>query len=302
MSMDTTDFQVRYYDRELGEERSTIEPSSGALDFAYGTPVGRLLLKVMASSGPSAVWGSLMRLPVSRGRIRRFCCKNGITNASLVRDGFAPMDAYVSYADFFARTRLVTCDGAPGTLYAPVDGYLLARRINEGFSVDVKGTTYTIPQLLGRADPLYQEELRGGHCLVFRLSLTDYHHFHYPAAGRLVAQYQVPGTLHSVRPVAAGKRPYSTNKRSVSVLSLNAFGLAMMVEVGAMLVGQIVQDKLGETAQFAAGQHKGQFLLGGSTVVLLVGNTVDMDDDIARASARGIEARVRAGTRIGVQA
>ena len=107
MSMDTTDFQVRYYDRELGEERSTIEPSSGALDFAYGTPVGRLLLKVMASSGPSAVWGSLMRLPVSRGRIRRFCCKNGITNASLVRDGFAPMDAYVSYADFFAELREV---------------------------------------------------------------------------------------------------------------------------------------------------------------------------------------------------
>ena len=287
-----------YFDRQTGEVRTLAEPSDGALAFAYGTPVGRLLLKVMTSPWPSELWGRLMRSPLSRGRVARFCAQNGITNASLTRAGFAPMESYGSFAAFFERTRPVPCAGEPGVLYAPADGYLSCYRIAPGLAMDIKGTTYTVPELLGEPDATRYADLQGGLCLVFRLSLTDYHHFHFPAAGTCVSQRQIPGELHSVRPVAAGKRPFSRNKRSVSQLVLDGFGPAVMVEVGAMLVGGIVQDEP-TPARFAAGAHKGHFALSGSTVVLLLRDNVILDPDIALANARGLETRVEAGTRIG---
>ena len=141
-----------YFDRQTGEVRTLAEPSDGALAFAYGTPVGRLLLKVMASPWPSELWGRLMRSPLSRGRVARFCAQNGITNASLTRAGFAPMESYRSFAAFFERTRPAPCAGEPGVLYAPADGYLSCYRIAPGLAMDIKGTTYTVPELLGEPD------------------------------------------------------------------------------------------------------------------------------------------------------
>lgn len=300
----TMDPSHSFYDREAHEVRRREEPSDRLLSMAYGTVVGRALLKVMAGRWPSSLWGHLMASPLSRRRIRGFCSKNGITDESLVADGFAPIDRYGSFAAFFLRPRPVECAGAPGVLYSPVDGFLTLYRIKEGLSVDVKGTSYTLPELLGAngegaGRQGWQEAFRDGHCLAFRLSLTDYHHFHYPAAGRRESFYEIAGELHSVRRVASGRRPFSRNRRSVSLLELDGFGPAAMIEVGAMLVGRIEQDEPEATGTFAAGAHKGHFALGGSTVILIMGAGVTMDADIEQASRQGLETKVRAGTCIG---
>lgn len=293
-----------FYDRETQGVCVREEPSDKLLSITYGTVVGRMLLKVMAGRWPSSLWGHLMESALSRRRIKGFCDKNGITDESLVSDGYAPIDGYESFAAFFSRSRPVACAGAPRVLYSPVDGYLTSHRIGEGLSVDIKGTIYTLSELLGEdgghvVQQGWQEAFCNGHCLAFRLSLTDYHHFHYPATGRRKSFYEIAGELHSVRRVASGKRPFSRNKRSVSLLELDGFGTVAMIEIGAMLVGRIEQDELEAKGTFVAGAHKGGFALGGSTVVLLMGDGVAIDPDIVQAGARGLETRVRAGTRIG---
>lgn len=296
--------ESKFYDREATVVRSVPEPSDGVVGFLYGSPVGRCLLKLMAGKWPSKAWGAMMRSPLSRGRIRRFCSENGLDDERLVKEGFAPSSCYGSFAEFFVRSKEVACDGQSEVLYSPVDGYLSVHQIADDLSIDVKGTTYTLPELVGNGGAPWLEgmqgALRGGSCLVFRLSLTDYHHFHYPASGRRLALVEIPGELHSVRQVASGKRPFSRNRRDVSALELDEFGPAMMVEVGAMLVGLIEQDEVTPAETLMAGRHKGCFSLGGSTVIILIGDTLEIDGDIAKANGDGLETRVRAGTRVGM--
>ena len=67
------------------------------------------------------------------------------------------------------------------------------------------------------------------------------------------------------------------------------------IEVGAMLVGRIVDEGIGI---FAKGQEKGHFEPGGSTVIILA-NNIKIDEDIMEQSVSGIETKVRYGERIG---
>ena len=72
-----------------------------------------------------------------------------------------------------------------------------------------------------------------------------------------------------------------------------------MMEVGALLVGQINNHPLNE---FRKGQEKGYFGLGGSTVVVLLApNMVKIDQDILAQSQRGIETKVSMGETIGMK-
>ena len=57
------------------------------------------------------------------------------------------------------------------------------------------------------------------------------------------------------------------NKREYSIISNPLFGDVIMAEVGATMVGGIVQTYMGNSAK--KGDEKGYFKFGGSTVVLL---------------------------------
>ena len=116
--------------------------------------------------------------------------------------------------------------------------------------------------------------------------------------GRLVRRYFIPGELHTVRPVSERYRVYARNARSVSILDTDHFGPLLTVEVGAMLVGHIVEHPL-PNITFDALQEKGYFEFGGSTVLLVTGPNVTIDTDLLEASARGDEVKVRLGEPVG---
>lgn len=259
-----------------------------------------------------------MRSPFSARRIAPFVETNGVD-----MEGCPPVESYKSFAEFFSRPKDVRPYGESDRserLLAVADSRLLAVPIGDDgeFRVEAKGTTYALASLMGEdkrrlnmapeglSCPMttarcMSRALAGGACLVFRLSLADWHRFLFPFDGHIVASWEVPGQLHSVRRVADGARPYSMNKRCVSVLE--AVGEhpdvpALMVEVGALLVGRITQE-LEPPHAFRAGREKGMFELGGSTVVLAVPASVAIDDDILRNSRAGKETLVRAGEPIG---
>ena len=77
------------------------------------------------------------------------------------------------------------------------------------------------------------------------------------------------------------------------------FGRVLMMEVGALLVGKIVNHH--EAAKVRRGQEKGFFQFGGSTVILMTEpGSVMPDTDLLANTKAGMETVVKMGERIGI--
>jgi phosphatidylserine decarboxylase len=120
------------------------------------------------------------------------------------------------------------------------------------------------------------------------------------ADGEKEENVPIPGVLHTVNPIANDYYPiYKENSREYSLLHTAVFGDIVMMEVGALLVGKIVNHH--GKAKVVRGQEKGYFQFGGSTVVLLLKKgSVSVDPDILENSRQGIETVVKIGEKIGV--
>ena len=202
------------------------------------------------------------------------------------------------------------------------------RKASNPLPLEIKGNLYSIEKILKAPCP---EFLKGGTLLVFRLSLPDYHRYIFPARGKLLRTKKIKGRLDSVRKEAAHFKAFSENKREISLLELSSMGKILHVEVGAMLVGHIHNhvgckpsfDKVVECHKekgteccrekgniqisgknhlahcFAAGEEKGYFSLGGSTIVEMLNDKIVIDDDLFENTNKGLETKLEIGERIG---
>ena len=202
------------------------------------------------------------------------------------------------------------------------------RKVSNPLPLEIKGNSYSIEKILKAPCP---EFLKGGTLLVFRLSLPDYHRYIFPARGKLLRTKKIKGRLDSVRKEAAHFKAFSENKREISLLELSSMGKILHVEVGAMLVGHIHNhvrckpsfDKVVECHKekgiecckekgniqisgknhldhcFAAGEEKGYFSLGGSTIVEILNNKIVIDEDLFENTNKGLETKLEIGERIG---
>ena len=129
--------------------------------------------------------------------------------------------------------------------------------------------------------------------------MDDYHRYCYIDNGSKSRNIHIDGELHTVNPIALGRyNIYKRNSREYTVLHTENFGDAVQVEVGAMLVGRIVNHD-GE-GKIRRGTEKGMFEFGGSTIVMLFEkDRISIDSDILRNSANGDETVVKYGEKIG---
>ena len=301
-------------DRRTGLEIPESGFGGGALDFLYGNVFGRILLKYVAAAPWFSRWrGGRRDRPESKEDILPFLEENRI---DLSDGGFGPgwqADGFATFNEFFTRQRdygayyaalrehglLADPASEREELPAVADARLSVWPVGPDLAVPVKQSVYTLKELVGqRAHDIDLTPFEGGHCLVFRLGVDDYHRYVFPDSGRLVRRYFIPGELHTVRPVSERYRVYARNARSVSILDTDHFGPLLTVEVGAMLVGHIVEHPL-PNITFDALQEKGYFEFGGSTVLLVTGPNVTIDTDLLEASARGDEVKVRLGEPVG---
>lgn len=301
-------------DRRTGLEIPESGFGGGALDFLYGNVFGRILLKYVAAAPWFSRWrGGRRDRPESKDDILPFLEENRI---DLSDGGFGPgwqADGFATFNEFFTRQRdygayyaalrehglLADPASERAELPAVADARLSVWPVGPDLAVPVKQSVYTLKELVGqRAHDIDLTPFEGGHCLVFRLGVDDYHRYVFPDSGRLVRRYFIPGELHTVRPVSERYRVYARNARSVSILDTDHFGPLLTVEVGAMLVGHIVEHPL-PNITFDALQEKGYFEFGGSTVLLVTGPNVTIDTDLLDASARGDEVKVRLGEPVG---
>lgn len=261
----------------------------------YGSAFGRILLKPLTAPCLSRLAGRFLSSRLSCVFIKPFIRNNHIDMAL-----FEPV-TYRSYNDFFSRkirpeVRPVDMDKA--YFISPCDSKLTALPITPDCFFTLKHTPYTVASLL--RDEQLAAEYAGGMALIFRLTVDDYHRYGYPADGRKEANVRIPGVLHTVNPIANDHFPiYKENSREYCVLHTDDFGDLVMMEVGALLVGRIVNNHP-DACEVQRGKEKGYFQFGGSTVVVLVKEgMVQLDEDILANSAQGIETVVKYGERIG---
>ncbi len=292
--------ETRLFDRSTG--RLVTEEVFGGtmLSLAYENALGRRIgAWPWLQRAISRLLGWYQSSPRSARGIAPFVARYRIASGDFVE----PPGGYRTFNDFFYR-RLA--DGArpfpadPGVLGAAAEGRLSVFPIDApAVPITVKGVPVAIGELLGSRE--LAERHVGGHVFVFRLCPVDYHRFHFPDSGVPGAAHRIEGVLHSVHPVAQRVVPdlFLRNERQVATLASDHFGALVLIDVGAMCVGRIVQTY--EPGQpVARGAEKGYFAFGGSTTILVTepGRVVP-DADLLEHTAAGLESLVRVGEPVG---
>ena len=264
------------------------------LEWMYGTGLGRCLVRVMILPWVSRGAGWLLDRRISALAVKPFIKSNHISMEDFERR------RYHSFNDFFTRRVLEgrrPVDPEPNHLIAPCDSKLTVFPIEEDSCFWIKGVAYTLEQLL--RDKALAEHFLGGTLLLFRLTVGDYHRYSYIDSGFIGEEHRIEGVYHTVNPAAAGRYPiYRENTREYALLESEHFGTVLQMEVGAAMVGRIVNNPGGCRVQ--RGQEKGRFEFGGSTVIVLLQKDAAMiDEDILRNTREDAETIVRLGEKIG---
>lgn len=266
------------------------------LEFLYQTAFGRCILKLLTRPGLSKVVGEFMDSTLSKPIIPRFIRSNGIHMEEYLEED------YTCFNDFFCRRirpELRPVDVNENHLIAPCDGLLSVYPIQESRVIPVKGSRYSIPDLL--QDDSLASRYENGTCLVFRLCVHHYHRYIYGDSGVKEGNTFIPGVLHTVRPVALREVPvFKENSREYTVIHSQNFGDMVQMEVGAMLVGKI--DNYHSAKEVYRGEEKGRFLYGGSTIILLLEpNAAEVNEEYFQATEQGLETEIRMGQMIGTK-
>lgn len=282
---------MKIYDRRSRSYIEIEQYGSGKLEFLYHNPVGRLLLWLAVSPLVSGIYGKMQGTRKSASKIAPFIEKNHID-----MNDFEDRE-YVSFNDFFTRKirdGKRPIDTNNDAFISPADSKLLVYEINDQTMLHVKGRDYEVSEICAGYET---DKFKGGLALVFRLCMDDYHRYCFTDSGKVIKRSKIKGKLHTVSPISKDKKIYKENTRNISLLETDNFGTMIFVEVGALLVGKIIDHG---ADVFEKGQEKGYFEPGGSTVIIFVEkNILKVDEDIMEQSRNGVETCVRYGERIG---
>nr|MBP6282273.1 phosphatidylserine decarboxylase [Leptotrichiaceae bacterium] len=121
-----------------------------------------------------------------------------------------------------------------------------------------------------------------------------------PVDGFVKNDIKIQGDYLSVSPYAVKQNIdiYFNNKRSYSEIDTENIGTVVMAEIGATMVGSIIQT-FKENSPIKKGEEKGYFEFGGSTVILFFEkDKISIDEDILENSKKGLETQVFMGEKI----
>ena len=265
------------------------------LDFLYKTKPGRILLRPLISKPVSDLSGVILDSKISKLLIEPFAKKNSIDKGCYIMDGVD------SFNDFFCRRikpglRPIEMDSSK--MISPCDGLLSVTKISGSSILNIKQSRFTVSRLL--RDRKLAASFHDGYALVFRLCVNHYHRYVFFDSGRKYRDRKINGVYHTVRPVALEEYPvFVENSREYSVIDTENFGRCVQMEVGAMLVGRIV-NKFHGAKRVKRGMEKGHFEYGGSTIIVLVPKgKVKLRDDIMQNVDKNLEIPVRMGEVLG---
>jgi len=276
------------------------------------------LLATLASSRKvSEVLGYLNYDNVLSSRLsgmQRFLRTCGIDESELVD---APASLDTPRKVFERKIKYWQCRPLPRAercVVCPADSRVMVGSLSNTSGLFIKGKFFEFPELLGGKGSRWTRRFSDGDFAVFRLTPEKYHYTHVPTTGKLADFYHVNGRYHSCNPNAAVRllTPYSKNRRVVTILDTDCesgdqFGYVAMIEVVALMVGQIEQrysemqyknpQSLDKGMTLRRGAPKALFRPGSSTVVLLFQpGRVRFAADLLRNQRKpGVRSRYSAG-------
>ena len=243
----------------------------------------KLLTRIATSKFISKVYGIYNSSVFSKNKINKFIKENNI-DISLYEN-----KKYKSFNDFFIRKYKDI--SFSNDFVSPCEAKLLVYKVDSNLKVLVKDIEYSLEELFN--DKL--EEFKDSYMFIYRLALDDCHRYYYIDDGVLEKKVKIKGRLHTVSDSSSKYKIYKENEREYSILNTKNFGKILYMEVGALLVGRIVDYNKKE---FIKGEEKGYFLPGGSTIII-ISKDIEVDKDILEYSNKGIETLVKIGERVG---
>jgi phosphatidylserine decarboxylase len=288
---------IQYFDRQSGLLKTEKVAGEKWLVWLYHNPVGESTLWALAKRKVvSSFYGDRMDRSSSTKKIKPFVEEFDIDMSTAQKQEFS------SFNDFFTRKLKKNArpvDTSSAVTVSPADGKILAYAHLGKSDFIVKGYRFDIYSFLNNAR--LARNYLDGTLVIIRLAPFDYHRFHFPISGKVSPTTRIDGDYYSVNPLALRKMTeiFCLNKRESTVISNPLFGDVVMTEVGATMVGSIVQTYTGGFVK--KGEEKGYFKFGGSTVVLLFEkNKIRIDADLLINTLKGYETVIKEGERIGV--
>lgn len=293
--------KIEYIERTTGEKKIENPPGEKFLKFLYCNPLGKITLEaVVKRKFLTEIYGRKMRATSSKDKILPFIKANKVDMNECIKK----IEDFESFNDFFIRklkkeARKIEED--ENSFITPADGKILVfEHLDEVYKFYVKGEKFDLKSFL-KNDELVKE-YEDGAMAIIRLAPVDYHRFHFPTDGKVLKNNKINGYYYSVSPYAVKNnlKIFFENKREYTELQSKKFGNVLLSEIGATMVGGIVQT-FKENSQIKKGEEKGYFFFGGSTcIILFKKNKIKFDNDLIENSKKGIETRVYMGERIGV--
>lgn len=290
---------IKYIERKTGEIKIEKVLGEKALEFLYYNPFGKLLLNALVKRKfISTIYGNKMNKAKSKEDIADFVKKMDINMDDYTRG----IDEYKNFNDFFCRelkegARKI--DERSEALVSPADGKILAfKDLKEKDKFFIKGSEFTLEEFFKDKD--LAKKYEGGSFVIVRLAPADYHRFHFPADGKIGETKKIEGYYYSVSTHAIKKnfRIFCENKREYAILETEKFGDIALIDVGATMVGSIIQTYTPNT-DVKKGAEKGYFIFGGSTCILVFEkDKIEIDEDIIQNTKNRIETRVYMGEKI----
>ncbi|MGE0684025.1 MAG: phosphatidylserine decarboxylase [Candidatus Binatia bacterium] len=202
----------------------------------------------------------------------------------------------------------------PAAIVSPADARMLVGSFRGTSRLFLKGKFFGSEELLDPNKKSWVEAFTNGDFAVFRLTPDKYHYNHTPVAGVVRDFYEIPGGYHPCNPglVFAAAFPYAKNKRVVTIFDTDtpggsSIGLVAMIEIVALMIGDIVQCYSEERYHNPCALTRGMFLRKGqpkslyrpgssTTVLLFQQDRVQFADDLLRNLFRaGVRSRFSQG-------
>lgn len=176
------------------------------------------------------------------------------------------------------------------------DGTLLADPIKNEQGVVIKSSVYiSVEQLLGENGVDYAEYFHGGTLTHTYLNYNDYHRYHFPVSGKIVATYKIPyaNCVGGIVYWDKVHQKYFLESDSLSWQVVETRGVVIVeIEDGVYVavlpigMGQVSSVNFEDTVKVGAtvkkGDPLGYFLFGGSDCVMLFPNNIDFEITVPR--------------------
>ena len=290
---------IKYVERESGQVKIEKVYGEEWLNWLYHNPIGEATLWTIAKRKiVSSVYGNMQEKPASADKIQPFIKDYGVDMSIAQNENFK------SFNDFFIRklkpvARPIVADSL--AVASPADGKILAYNNINNSDFYIKGLKFNVQSFLKNTE--LAKKYENGAMIVFRLAPPDYHRYHFPVSGTTdSSNIKIDGDYYSVSPLALREKAeiFWLNKREYGVIKSPIFGDVVMIEVGATMVGSMIQTYKGTYVK--KGEEKGYFKFGGSTVVLLFEkDQIKIDADLLTNTSKDLETTIKMGEQIAVK-